>query len=78
MTHDEALQHLQLQADAENMIDARMDRLADRAWRNADQTVNGTARSFLMEAALSQRLPFSESESGSHGTDSPAVSESSS
>lgn len=77
MTHDEALQHLQLQADAENMIDARMDRLADRAWRNADQTINGTARSFLMEAALIQRLPFSESEPGSHGADSPATDQSS-
>jgi hypothetical protein len=53
-----AEQHLNLQSKADSQIDARIDRIADRSWRQTDQTINGTARSFLMEAALLQRLPF--------------------
>lgn len=67
MTNEEAQRYLQLQADAEHQLDARIDRVADRNWRMADQTINGTTRSFLTEAALIQRLPFPQAESTNDG-----------
>jgi hypothetical protein len=62
MDFETAEKHLRLQSQAESQLDARIDRIADRSWKQSDQTINGTARSFLMEAALLQRLPFRQAQ----------------
>lgn len=67
LTHEQAMQQLNLQAAADFHVDKRLDVAVDRTFRAADQTLNGTMRSFLREVSLLQRLPFPQSEPQSNG-----------
>lgn len=62
MTNEDAEAHLELQRRAGEIIDARLDKLVDRSWRAADQTLNGMCRQFIREVTLLQRLPFPQSQ----------------
>lgn len=70
MNNEQCQQLLALQQAAEAGIDARLEKIVDRSFRSTDQTLNGTVRSFMMEAALLQRLPFQPGGSENNVNDS--------